>query len=154
MSTFTADASTDVRPFQVEIPDADLADLRRRIEATRWPSEELVADRSQGVQLTTLQALARYWATEYDMGRIEARLNALPQFMTDTRPLWTQLLVMAATTVTVDVVVMHGYAFGASALRRLMRSARAVRTQNRVFGGLLMAVGAGLFFVKRGGQHA
>jgi homoserine/homoserine lactone efflux protein len=78
----------------------------------------------------------------------------LPQFMTDTRPLWTQLLVMAATTLTVDVVVMHGYAFGASALRRLMRSARAVRTQNRVFGGLLMAVGAGLFFVKRGGQHA
>ena len=78
----------------------------------------------------------------------------LPQFMTDTRPLWTQLAVMAATTVAVDVVVMHGYAFGASALRRLMRSARAVRAQNRVFGGLLMAVGAGLFFVKRGGQHA
>ncbi|MBT9512081.1 MAG: LysE family transporter [Acidovorax sp.] len=78
----------------------------------------------------------------------------LPQFMTDTRPLWSQLLVMAATTLTVDVVVMHGYAFGASALRRLMRSARAVRAQNRVFGGLLMAVGAGLFFVKRGGQHA
>lgn len=78
----------------------------------------------------------------------------LPQFMTDSRPLWTQLLVMAATTVTVDVIVMHGYAAGASALRRLMRSARAVRTQNRVFGGLLMAVGAGLFFVKRGGQHA
>jgi len=78
----------------------------------------------------------------------------LPQFMTDARPLWTQLLVMAATTVAVDVVVMHGYAFGASALRRLLRSARAVRAQNRVFGGLLMAVGAGLFFVKRGGQHA
>ena len=77
----------------------------------------------------------------------------LPQFMTDTRPLWTQLLVMAATTVAVDVVVMHGAA-GASALRRLMRSARAMRMQNRVFGGLLMAVGAGLFFVKRGGQHA
>jgi homoserine/homoserine lactone efflux protein len=77
----------------------------------------------------------------------------LPQFMTETRPLWMQLLVMAATTVTVDVVVMHGYAASASALRRLMRSARAVRTQNRVFGGLLMAVGAGLFFVKRGGQH-
>jgi len=77
----------------------------------------------------------------------------LPQFMTDTRPLWTQLLAMAATTVAVDVVVMHGYAFGASALRRLLRSAQAVRTQNRVFGGLLMAVGAGLFFVKRGAQH-
>lgn len=78
----------------------------------------------------------------------------LPQFMTEGRPLWLQLLVMAATTVAVDVTVMHGYAAGASALRRLMRSARAVRTQNRVFGGLLMAVGAGLFFVKRGGQHA
>ena len=78
----------------------------------------------------------------------------MPQFMTDARPLWTQLLVMAATTVAVDVVVMHSYAFGASALRRLLRSARAVRAQNRVFGGLLMAVGAGLFFVKRGGQHA
>lgn len=78
----------------------------------------------------------------------------LPQFMSDARPLWTQLLVMAATTVAVDVVVMHGYAAGASGLRRVMRSARAVRTQNRVFGGLLMAVGAGLFFVKRGGQHA
>ena len=78
----------------------------------------------------------------------------LPQFMTDTRALWTQLLVMAATTVVVDVTVMHGYAAGASALRRLTRSARAMRVQNRVFGGLLMAVGAGLFFVKRGGQHA
>lgn len=78
----------------------------------------------------------------------------LPQFMTDTRPLWLQLIVMAATTVAVDMVVMHGYAAGASALRRLLRSAQAVRTQNRVFGGLLMAVGAGLFFVKRGGQHA
>ncbi|WP_311222471.1 MULTISPECIES: LysE family transporter [unclassified Acidovorax] len=78
----------------------------------------------------------------------------LPQFMTDARPLWTQLLVMAATTLSVDVVVMHGYAASASALRRLMRSPRAARNQNRVFGGLLMAVGAGLFFVKRGGQHA
>ena len=78
----------------------------------------------------------------------------LPQFMTDARPLWTQLLVMGVTTVAVDLVVMHGYAFGASALRRLMRSTRAVKAQNRVFGGLLMAVGAGLFFVKRAAQHA
>lgn len=78
----------------------------------------------------------------------------LPQFMTEARPLWTQLLAMAATTVAVDLVVMHGYAAGASALRRLMRSPRAARTQNRVFGGLLMAVGTGLFFVKRAGQHA
>ena len=74
---------TDVRPFQVEIPEEELAELRRRIEATRWPSRELVADRSQGVQLATLQALARYWTTEYDWRKCEARLNALPQFTTE-----------------------------------------------------------------------
>jgi pimeloyl-ACP methyl ester carboxylesterase len=78
----TGEAGTDVRPFQVEIPVEELAELRHRIEATRWPSEELVADRSQGVQLATLQALARYWTTEYDWSRCEARLNALPQFTT------------------------------------------------------------------------
>jgi pimeloyl-ACP methyl ester carboxylesterase len=79
----TGEVGTDVRPFQVEIPEAELAELRRRIEAARWPSAELVADRSQGVQLATLQALARYWATEYDWRRCEARLNALPQFTTE-----------------------------------------------------------------------
>ena len=61
----TGEVGTDVRPFPVEIPEAELAELRRRIEATRWPSQELVADRSQGVQLATIQALARYWTTEY-----------------------------------------------------------------------------------------
>ena len=78
-----AETGTDVRPFQVEIPEEELAELRRRIEATRWPSAELVADRSQGVQLATLQALARYWTTEYGWRKVEARLNALPQFMTE-----------------------------------------------------------------------
>ena len=78
----------------------------------------------------------------------------LPQFMTDSRPLWQQLAVMAVTMMTVDMIVMNCYAASASALRRLMRSSRAMRAQNRVFGGLLMLVGAGLFFVKRGGQHA
>src|SRR5688500_2346517 len=78
-----AETAIDIRPFQVEIPEEELAELRRRIEATRWPSKELVADRSQGVQLATLQALARYWATEYDWHRCEARLNALPQFTTE-----------------------------------------------------------------------
>src|ERR687898_172352 len=72
-----------VRPFRVEVPDEELAELRRRVEATRWPSKELVDDRSQGVQLATLQALAGYWATEYDWRRCEARLNALPQFTTE-----------------------------------------------------------------------
>ncbi|HEX5955821.1 MAG TPA: epoxide hydrolase [Solirubrobacterales bacterium] len=74
---------TQPRPYDVDIPQEDLDDLRRRIEATRWPSKELVADRSQGVQLATLQALARYWTTEYDWRACEARLNALPQFTTE-----------------------------------------------------------------------
>src|ERR687893_3114113 len=79
----TGEVGSDVRPFQVEIPEEELAELRRRIEATRWPSRELVDDRSQGVQLATLQALARYWTTEYDPRRLEARLNALPQYTTE-----------------------------------------------------------------------
>ena len=74
---------TSIRPFRIEVPEEELTDLRRRVEAMRWPSEELVADRSQGVQLTTLQALARHWATAYDWRRCEARLNALPQFTTE-----------------------------------------------------------------------
>lgn len=78
-----AETASDIRPFQVEIPEEELAELRRRIEATRWPSKELVADRSQGVQLATLQALARYWTSEYDWRKCEARLNALPQFTTE-----------------------------------------------------------------------
>jgi len=76
----------------------------------------------------------------------------LPQFISPSRPLWPQLLVMALTTVAVDTVVMHGYAFAASRLQVLFRNARAIKLQNRVFGGMLMAVGAGLFFVKR--SHA
>src|SRR5512132_4173646 len=81
MST-TVEAANEIRPFQVDIPDEALDDLRRRIAATRWPSRELVADRSQGVQSATIQALARYWTTEYDWRTCEARLNALPQFTT------------------------------------------------------------------------
>src|SRR3954451_2490478 len=72
-----------IRPFTIQVPEADLEDVRARIVATRWPSRELVTDRSQGVQLATMQELARYWATEYDWRRCEARLNALPQFMTE-----------------------------------------------------------------------
>jgi pimeloyl-ACP methyl ester carboxylesterase len=72
-----------IRPFEVHVPDEDLADLRRRIAAVRWPTRELVADRSQGVQLATLQALADYWTTGYDWRAGEARLNAVPQFKTE-----------------------------------------------------------------------
>ena len=75
--------ATNIRPFQLEVPEEKLDDLHRRIAATRWPSKELVDDRSQGVQLATAQALADYWATEYDWRRCEAKLNELPQFMTE-----------------------------------------------------------------------
>jgi pimeloyl-ACP methyl ester carboxylesterase len=78
----TVDTATEIRSFQIEIPEEQIDDLRRRIEATRWPTKELVGDRSQGVQLATMQELARYWVTDYDFGRVEARLNALPQFTT------------------------------------------------------------------------
>ena len=80
MTTLT---DTDVRPFQIHFPEEELAELRRRIAATRWPSKELVTDRSQGVQLEALQEIARYWLNEYDFGRVAARLNALPQFVTE-----------------------------------------------------------------------
>jgi pimeloyl-ACP methyl ester carboxylesterase len=76
-------SDTEIRPFQVDMPEEAIADLRRRIGAMRWPGQELVEDRSQGVQLATLQALARYWATDYDWRRCEKRLNALPQFTTE-----------------------------------------------------------------------
>jgi pimeloyl-ACP methyl ester carboxylesterase len=75
-------SETEIRPFRVDMPDEAIADLRRRIAAVRWPGRELVADRSQGVQLATIQELARYWATEYDWRQCEAKLNALPQFTT------------------------------------------------------------------------
>jgi len=76
-------SDTGIRPFQIDMPDEAIADLRRRIAATRLPSKELVDDRSQGVQLATIQELARYWATDYDWRRCEKRLNALPQFTTE-----------------------------------------------------------------------
>ena len=79
----TVETATEIRPFQLDIPKDALEDLRRRIEATRLPSKELVEDRSQGVQLATIHELATYWATEYDWRKAEARLNALPQFTTE-----------------------------------------------------------------------
>jgi pimeloyl-ACP methyl ester carboxylesterase len=82
MST-TVGTGIDIRPFHVEIGEEELAELRGRIAATRWPSKELVADRSQGVQLATIKALARYWTTDYDWRKAEAKLNALPQFTTE-----------------------------------------------------------------------
>jgi pimeloyl-ACP methyl ester carboxylesterase len=81
--TDTAPAAAGIRPFRVEVPQAAIDDLHRRLAATRWPHKELVGDRSQGVQLATAQALARYWANDYDWRKLEAKLNALPQFTTE-----------------------------------------------------------------------
>jgi pimeloyl-ACP methyl ester carboxylesterase len=81
--SMTVDTATDIRTFSIDIADEQIDDLRRRIAATRLPSKELVDDRSQGVQLATIQELTRYWANDYDFGRIEARLNAVPQFITE-----------------------------------------------------------------------
>ena len=78
-----AAADNAIRPFRVDIPEEQLVDLRRRIAATRWPDRETVNDRSQGIQLAKLQELVRYWGTDYDWRKAEAKLNALPQFMTE-----------------------------------------------------------------------
>src|SRR5262249_31511915 len=80
--TSTVGTAAEIRPFQIEVQEEQVAELRGRIAAARWPSKELVDDRSQGVQLATLKALASYWSTEYDFRRIEARLNGLPQLST------------------------------------------------------------------------
>src|SRR4051794_21998577 len=79
----SVDTTSGVRPFHIEISETQIDELRQRVAASRWPTKELVSDRSQGVQLATMQALARYWTSEYDFGRIGSRLNALPQFTTE-----------------------------------------------------------------------
>ena len=82
-SSASAEAAAAIRPFRIDVPEQDLADLRRRLAATRWPDKETVADDSQGVPQAMLQELVRYWQTEYDWRKVEARLNALPQFITE-----------------------------------------------------------------------
>src|SRR5687768_8530520 len=77
--TITTEGRTAIRPFRVNVSEAELTELRMRIKATRWPEKETVADTSQGVPLVPLQDLARYWATDYDWRKAEAKLNALPQ---------------------------------------------------------------------------
>jgi pimeloyl-ACP methyl ester carboxylesterase len=101
---------TTVRPFRVEVPEEDLAELRRRIAATRWPEKEPVTDQSQGVQLATMQALAHYWETEYDFGRLEARLNALPQFMTELDGLDIHFIhVRSPHEDALPLIITHGW---------------------------------------------
>src|SRR5271168_2478302 len=99
-----------IRPFQMNFPEAELAELRKRINATKWPERETVADASQGVQLTTIQALARYWATEYDWRKIEAKMNALPQFITEIDGLDIHFMhVRSKHENALPLVVTHGW---------------------------------------------
>jgi pimeloyl-ACP methyl ester carboxylesterase len=100
----------DVRAFKVEIPNGALDDLRRRVAATRWPSKELVGDRSQGVQLATVRELARYWTTDHDLGRVEARLNALPQFVTQIDGVDVHFIhVKSAQDNALPLIMTHGW---------------------------------------------
>jgi pimeloyl-ACP methyl ester carboxylesterase len=102
--------NTAIRPFTIEIPEADLKDLRARIAATRWPEKEGVEDASQGVPLATMQAVARYWATEYDWRKCEARLNAYPQFMTEIDGLDIHFVhVRSKHEDALPLVVCHGW---------------------------------------------
>jgi pimeloyl-ACP methyl ester carboxylesterase len=107
MTTMT---DVDIHPFQIHFPEDELAELRRRIAATRWPSKELVADRSQGVQLEVMQAIARYWLDEYDFGRVEARLNALPQFVTEIDGVKIHFIhVKSAHDNALPLIITHGW---------------------------------------------
>ena len=110
MNTSSAPSATAIRPFTYRASDADLADLRRRIEAMRWPERETVDDDSQGVQLATTQALARYWATDYDWRKVEARLNALPQFITEIDGLDIHFIhVRSKHAGALPLIVTHGW---------------------------------------------
>jgi pimeloyl-ACP methyl ester carboxylesterase len=106
----TVETATDIQPFQVDISEEVIDDLRRRIAGTRWPSKELVEDASQGIQLATLKALADYWANEYDFGRLESRLNALPQFTTEIDGLEIHFIhVRSQHEDALPLIITHGW---------------------------------------------
>ena len=102
--------NTAIRPFQVNVPETELTELRRRINSTRWPDRETVSDESQGAPLATIQELARYWATEYDWRKIEAKLNALPQFITEIHGLDIHFIhVRSKHENALPLIVTHGW---------------------------------------------
>jgi pimeloyl-ACP methyl ester carboxylesterase len=106
----TVETATEVRPFHFETPEEKLDDLRRRIGATRWPSKELVDDRSQGIQLATLKALADYWTSDYDWRKAEAKLNALPQFTTEIDGIEIHFIhVRSKHENALPLIVTHGW---------------------------------------------
>ena len=103
--------NNSIRPFhKINVPEAELTELRRRINDTRWPERETVADATQGVQLATTQALAHYWATEYDWRKIEAKLNALPQFITEIDGLDIHFIhVRSKEKNALPAIITHGW---------------------------------------------
>lgn len=108
--TQTSANKNGIRPFRVSFPEADLADLRKRINATRWPERENVADPSQGVQIATMKELARHWGTDYDWRKVEARLNALPQFVTEIDGLNIHFIhVQSKHENALPIIVTHGW---------------------------------------------
>jgi pimeloyl-ACP methyl ester carboxylesterase len=108
--THETTSTSEVRPFRFNVPEAELTELRRRIHATKWPERETVADASQGVQLATTQALARYWGTDYDWRTCEAKLNALPQFMTEIDGLDMHFIhVHSKHEHALPLIVTHGW---------------------------------------------
>ena len=108
LSLAAEDAS--IRPFHISVPEEQLVDLRRRIAATRWPEKETVTDASQGVQLATTEKLARYWASEHDWRKVEARLNALPQFITGIDGLDIHFIhVRSKHEKALPLIVTHGW---------------------------------------------
>ncbi len=109
-SSSSQSKSTAIRPFRVDVPEEQLVELRRRIKATRWPEKETVADPSQGVQLATTQKLAHYWATEYDWRKCEARLKALPHFITEIDGLDIHFIhVRSKHENALPVIITHGW---------------------------------------------
>jgi len=106
----TIESTTEIRPFSVEVLEEDLVDLRKRIAATRWPEKETVADETQGVQLATIQELARYWGSDYDFGRVEARLSAFPHFITEIDGLDIHFIhVKSPHENALPLIITHGW---------------------------------------------
>src|SRR5208283_5830052 len=109
-SSASAAAADAIRPFRINVPEQDLVDLRHRLAATRWPDKETVADESQGVPLATLQELVRYWQTDYDWRKVEAQLNALPQFITEIDGLDIHFIhVRSKHENALPLIVTHGW---------------------------------------------
>ena len=110
VTTEKSASATAIRPLKIDIAQTEIDDLRRRLAATRWPEKETVADESQGVQLATMQELARYWTNDYDFGRLEARLNAFPHFITEIDGLDIHFIhVRSPQENALPVIITHGW---------------------------------------------